>query len=106
MTAQERSAGLLDVAEERQRGALERTGMQGPETFSMQQIGENPDGIKKFGLVGSRGTMSGAGVNQNPTDPARLEVLMQGDRAAIEALPEEQRAAAIAKFEGRYNVGY
>lgn len=102
MTQQARSEGLMDVAEERQRGALERTGMGGPETFSMEVVGENADGTKRYGLVGSQGTQSGAEAGQNPTDPAQLKVLMDLARQAVEALPEEQRGAGIAEYERRF----
>ena len=102
MTAQERSAGLLDVAEERQRGAAERTGIQGPERWSWQKSGQDPNTQQDlYTYAGDQGS-SGAGTNQNPTDPAQLEVIQNLLRQKIEALPEEQRAAGLAEFARRF----
>ena len=102
MMAQERSAGLLDVAEERQRGAAERIGIQGPERWSWQKSGQDPNTQQDlYTYAGDQGS-SGAGTNQNPTDPAQLEVIQNLLRQKIEALPEEQRAAGLAEFARRF----
>lgn len=100
MTAQERSAGALDVAQERERGALElagaQAGMREPETFSMQVIGENADGTKRYGLVGSRGTMPGIlGQDEGGMEKHRQDVL------AVRGNPEEF-AKRKAWFESQY----